>query len=206
MNQKETLFTEKAKNYFVCFADQCPLHATCLRWEVGQYVDVDEEAILSMNPRNRLIAQGECKYYRNDEPVKMPVGMREIQTDMVKILHPVKRPEDRIVFQVCRDDMASIRKCPLDRNVQSVGGIGCKYNMIRPRTPEELRRPASCLIYNPGRRQRILMRAAGRIADAGKCRCDRFNHFRWFVNRCCRIIQVNHASSFILSYLFSPLS
>ena len=77
MNQKETIFTQKAKNYFVCFADQCPLHATCLRWEVGQYVDVEEKAILSMNPRNHNIAQGECEYYRKDELIKMPIGMRE---------------------------------------------------------------------------------------------------------------------------------
>ena len=54
MNHKETIFTEKAKKYFVCFADQCPLHATCLRWEVGQYVDADEEAIMSMNPSNKV--------------------------------------------------------------------------------------------------------------------------------------------------------
>ena len=77
MNQKETIFTQKAKNYFVCFADLCPLHATCLRWEVGQYVDVEEKAILSMNPRNHKIAQGECEYYRKDEVIKMPIGMRE---------------------------------------------------------------------------------------------------------------------------------
>jgi hypothetical protein len=75
MNHKETIFTEKAKKYFVCFADQCPLHTTCLRWEVGQYVDADEEAILSMNPRNRHIAQGDCRYYQNNQPVKMPIGM-----------------------------------------------------------------------------------------------------------------------------------
>ena len=64
MKQKEAIFTEKAKHYFVCFADQCPLHETCLRWEVGQYVDADEVAIMSMNPRNRKIAQGECDSYR----------------------------------------------------------------------------------------------------------------------------------------------
>ena len=57
MKQKEAIFTKKAKHYFVCFADQCPLHETCLRWEVGQYVDADEVAIMSMNPRNRKIAQ-----------------------------------------------------------------------------------------------------------------------------------------------------
>ena len=51
---KTALFTKKAKKYFVCFADQCPLHATCLRWEVGQYVDADEEAIMSMNPSNKV--------------------------------------------------------------------------------------------------------------------------------------------------------
>lgn len=77
MKQKEAIFTEKAKHYFVCFADQCPLHESCLRWEVGQYVDADEVAIMSMNPRNRKIAQGECDSYREDQVVRMPLGMRE---------------------------------------------------------------------------------------------------------------------------------
>ena len=37
MLEKETLFREKAKKYLVCFNESCPLHAQCLRWEVGQY-------------------------------------------------------------------------------------------------------------------------------------------------------------------------
>lgn len=74
--EKTALFTEKAKHYFVCFADQCPLHETCLRWEVGQYVDADEVAIMSVNPKNRKIAQGECENYREEQIVRMPLGMR----------------------------------------------------------------------------------------------------------------------------------
>ncbi len=50
MLEKETLFREKAKKYLVCFNESCPLHAQCLRWEVGQYYDRDKKVVTCVRP------------------------------------------------------------------------------------------------------------------------------------------------------------
>lgn len=77
MEQKESLFTEKAKRYTVCFATNCPLQDQCLRWEVAQYVDPEEKVLTCINPNHKDVSKGQCPNYRNNQPLKMPQGMRE---------------------------------------------------------------------------------------------------------------------------------
>ena len=75
MKQKSTLFKEKAQKYTVCFADNCPLHDHCLRWEVGLYVDTEEEVLTCINPRHKKVEKGQCPNFRDNQPLKMPLGM-----------------------------------------------------------------------------------------------------------------------------------
>lgn len=77
MDQKTALFTEKALQYTVCFAQQCPLREQCLRWEVGQYVDPEEKVLTCINPLHKDVAKGQCPNYRNNQKMTMPVGMRK---------------------------------------------------------------------------------------------------------------------------------
>ena len=43
MNEQESFQQKALSGYIVCFADQCPMHADCLRWKVGQQeVQFDE--------------------------------------------------------------------------------------------------------------------------------------------------------------------
>lgn len=73
---KNTLFREKAEKYVCCFNEQCPLHSHCLRWEVGQYIDPAKPTVNCVNPRYQDVTDGQCKMYRNNQLVTMPVGMK----------------------------------------------------------------------------------------------------------------------------------
>ena len=74
---KTALFTPKAKTYTVCYANHCPLHERCLRWEVGHYVDPNEQVLTCVNPLHKAVAEGQCPNFRTNEPHKMPLGMRQ---------------------------------------------------------------------------------------------------------------------------------
>jgi hypothetical protein len=54
LKSQEDAFREKAGHYLVCFVDQCPLHDHCLRWLVGQYVDIQPWPIM---PSTRVIRE-----------------------------------------------------------------------------------------------------------------------------------------------------
>ena len=70
MTEKE-VFSHKAPNYLLCFINECPRRATCLRWLVGQELQSNDYNILSVNPmhpeigiKHRLIVHyGRRQYY-----------------------------------------------------------------------------------------------------------------------------------------------
>ena len=74
---KEELFRRKAESYLICFNHGCPQHEHCLRWQVGQYVNPKQTVVNCVNPYYAPAAEGHCDLYRDDQPVTMPVGMKE---------------------------------------------------------------------------------------------------------------------------------
>ena len=80
--QEEEVFKEKAKGYLVCFIDQCPLHAECLRWFTGQYVETRLPAYLAVNPRNPENGGEHCRLFRKKERVRMKRGFRNLYHEM----------------------------------------------------------------------------------------------------------------------------
>ena len=77
MKNQEKLFKEKAKTYLVCFHDRCPRHEHCLRWLVGRHVDPSVSIATCVSPLYAPAVEGRCDQYRNDQPVRMPVGMSQ---------------------------------------------------------------------------------------------------------------------------------
>lgn len=67
--------------YFVCFADQCPLHDDCLRWKVGQHLPTDLKACTCVNPRFEKIMTEECPMYEPAHKQRFAKGMYYIFTD-----------------------------------------------------------------------------------------------------------------------------
>lgn len=76
------LFREKADNYIVCFANDCPLHAHCLRWRVGQVASDTVRQQTVVNPHHPDNCNAHCKFYRNDRPVLVGIGMAGFFHDM----------------------------------------------------------------------------------------------------------------------------
>ena len=101
MTDKKTLFQEKAKTYMCCFCDQCPRHNQCLRYEVGQYADPQQHVVTSINPRYQKAADGTCEYFRDNQPVLMPVGMQQrFYFDMPQ--HTMRQIKNRLIAALGR--------------------------------------------------------------------------------------------------------
>jgi len=71
----QKVLEEKAQKYIVCFDGRCPLHEHCLRWQVGQYVPASYFSVSCVNPNHVRADRGECIAYRDDRPLRVPVGM-----------------------------------------------------------------------------------------------------------------------------------
>ncbi len=82
LKSQEDAFREKAGHYLVCFVDQCPLHDHCLRWLVGQYVDIQPLAYNAINPRNPRIGGEHCEMFRNNQRIVMKSGFRNMYHEM----------------------------------------------------------------------------------------------------------------------------
>ena len=82
MENKKTLFSKKSETYMCCFNSQCPRHADCLRWEVGQYFDPQMHVVRSISPRYEKAADGTCSFFRDRQPQLMPLGMKGFYYDM----------------------------------------------------------------------------------------------------------------------------
>lgn len=77
MNDKETLFRQKADKYLCCFNSHCPRHDQCLRYETGQYYDPHRHTANTISPLYDKAADGSCEYFCDNQPVTMPVGMKQ---------------------------------------------------------------------------------------------------------------------------------
>ena len=90
---REELFAEKAtKSYAICYSEICPLRMHCLRWQLRTYIPQDQRMTTSVNLNNPSMQTDHCPVYRDDTPVRMPLGISMIYYDMPqRIAHPLKQ-------------------------------------------------------------------------------------------------------------------
>ena len=82
MKEQDTIFSEKAASYLVCFNEQCARHEQCLRWIVGQHVGGEQISRVSINPHNAQVKAGSCPVFRDARPVRVGIGMTGFYHDM----------------------------------------------------------------------------------------------------------------------------
>ena len=87
---REELFLEMAKNGTVCQSQSCPIREHCLRSILMDYVPEDYSFVTDINLRNPKMQQADCPMYCPDEPVRMPLGLKQMYHDM-------PRPQERAV-------------------------------------------------------------------------------------------------------------
>lgn len=80
--EEENAFRAKARNYLVCFNDNCPLHEECMRWFAGLYVDPNLTAYTSVNPRNPQNGGEQCQNFRKKKRVVMKRGLTQLYHEM----------------------------------------------------------------------------------------------------------------------------
>lgn len=71
----ENILKDKARNYTVCFNNECPLHEHCLRWQVGRYVPERLYTVNCFNPNHHGAGSDTCPGYRSDRTQRIPRGM-----------------------------------------------------------------------------------------------------------------------------------
>ena len=90
---REQLFAEKAaKNYAVCHSQTCSLRTHCLRWLLRTYTPQSRRITTCINLNHPAMQTDACPMYRNDQPVRMPLGIAKMYYDMPqRIAHPLKQ-------------------------------------------------------------------------------------------------------------------
>ena len=83
MTEKE-VFSHKAPNYLLCFINECPRRATCLRWLVGQELQSNDYNILSVNPMHPEVNANKCALYREKKHVRYAKGMMHFYDEMTR--------------------------------------------------------------------------------------------------------------------------
>ena len=83
MTEKE-IFSHKAPNYLLCFINECPRRATCLRWLVGQELQSNDYNILSVNPMHPEVKPNKCALYREKKHVRYAKGMMHFYDEMTR--------------------------------------------------------------------------------------------------------------------------
>lgn len=79
---REQIFTMKADHYNICYSTICPLREHCLRSILTSYTPQDRIFVQTVNLNNPQMQQPDCPQYRDDKPVRMPVGLCTIYYDM----------------------------------------------------------------------------------------------------------------------------
>ena len=89
----EQVFAEKAeKSYAICYTQTCPLRLHCLRWQLQSYTPKDRRIAACVNLNNPAMQTEACPMYRNDQPIRMPLGIVKMYYDMPqRIAHPLKQ-------------------------------------------------------------------------------------------------------------------
>ena len=90
---REQLFTEKAsKSYAICYSETCPLREHCLRWQLRGYTPKEHRMVTCVNLNNPAMQTEKCPVYRDDNPVRMPLGISKMYYDMPqRIARPLKQ-------------------------------------------------------------------------------------------------------------------
>ena len=83
MTEKE-VFSHKAPKYLLCFINECPRRATCLRWLVGQELQSNDYNILSVNPMHPEVKANKCALYREKKHVRYAKGMMHFYNEMTR--------------------------------------------------------------------------------------------------------------------------
>ena len=83
MTEKE-VFSHKAPNYLLCFINECPRRASCLRWLVGQELQSNDYNILSVNPMHPEVKANKCALYREKKHVRYAKGMMHFYDEMTR--------------------------------------------------------------------------------------------------------------------------
>ena len=66
----------------VCQSLDCPIREHCLRSILKDYVPEDYPVVTAVNLRNPKMQQADCPRYCPDEPVRMPLGLKQMYYDM----------------------------------------------------------------------------------------------------------------------------
>lgn len=83
MTEKE-IFSHKAPNYLLCFINEYPRRASCLRWLVGQELQSNDYNILSVNPMHPEVKANKCALYREKKHVRYAKGMMHFYDEMTR--------------------------------------------------------------------------------------------------------------------------
>ena len=79
---RDDKFREMAKNNAVCQSQNCPVKEHCLRSILMNYVPENYPVVTAVNLRNPMTQKADCPNYCSDEPVRMPLGFKQMYYDM----------------------------------------------------------------------------------------------------------------------------
>lgn len=80
---REQKFAERAgKDYAICLSQTCSLREHCLRWQLRDYTPKDHRIATCVNLNNPAMQTDSCPMYRNDQPVRMPLGISRMYYNM----------------------------------------------------------------------------------------------------------------------------
>ena len=101
MTEKETFANKASDGYTVCYGENCPKKAQCLRWLGGQQMPATKNFITNVNLQSKDVATDKCPHFRNRKKVKIAIGMTHIfNGDMPAKVEPFVR--QRIISNHCR--------------------------------------------------------------------------------------------------------
>ena len=89
----EQMLKEKAANgYTLCYTEKCPLREHCLRWMARNMTPQTSFVATVVSFCNPQTQTDTCPMYRDDQPVRMPLGIAKMYYDMPqRIAHPLKQ-------------------------------------------------------------------------------------------------------------------
>lgn len=80
---REQKFAVKAStSYAICYSQTCSLREHCLRWQLRDYTPKDHHMAACVNLNNPAMQTETCPMYRNDQPVRMPLGISRMYYNM----------------------------------------------------------------------------------------------------------------------------
>ena len=80
---REKIFTLKAdSDYGICYTQTCPLREHCLRCILRDYLPNERRFTSSVNLDHQKAQTESCPLYRNDQPIRMPLGLSNMYYNM----------------------------------------------------------------------------------------------------------------------------